>query len=138
MNFPRATIRPAKQIDMSYLAKRLAEKSRNEQVDLNQAIVFVVEYGENIVGFSAARLIWQIEPVMLFDEFKHRAPHIARQRATYLLITAVDRWIADRARNTTGIHSYFCFVKDRVMQKLATHFGLLRIYVGGKFFGRDL
>lgn len=136
--FPQVTTRPATREDIPYLQKRLSETPRNEQVNLEQCIVGVVEYGGRPVGFTAARLIWQIEPVMLFPEFIETAPHFARQRATFMLIRWIERWLADRSKNTTPIGSYFCFITNRVMQKLAVSFGMLRIYTGGKFFGKDL
>lgn len=135
--FPQVTIRPATREDLPYLQHRLKLKPRNEQVRLEQAIVFVAEYDGCVVGFTAARLMWQIEPLMLFDEFRQHAPKHARRRATLGLIRAIDGWIGDRERNQTGIYSYFCFVINRVMQGLAASFGMLRIYTGGKFFGRD-
>lgn len=136
--FPQVTIRPATREDIPYLQERLASTPRNEQVDLNQCIVGVVQYGDQIVGFTGARLIWQIEPVMLFPEFIESAPHFARQKATLMLIRWIENWLADRSKNTTPIGSYFCFITNRVMQKLAVSFGMLRIYTGGKFFGKDL
>jgi len=136
--FPHVTIRPATPEDIPYLQKRLSETPRTTQVELERAIVFVCEYGGEIVGFTAARMMWQIEPVMLFPEFIRTAPHFARQKATYRLISAIDRWLADPTKNTTGIYMYFCFITNRVMQKLAVSFGMMRTYTGGKFFGRDL
>lgn len=130
-------IRDMRPDDLEYLRARLGLKPHNEQVDLERAIVGVVEYEGVAVGFVAARLMWQIEPVMLFDEFKKYAPRFARRRATLSMVRWIESKISDPAVNH-GIASYFCFITDRVMQKLAAAYGMLRIYTGGKFFGRDL
>lgn len=134
----RVTIRPANKEDLPYLDQRLREQSYFERVDVTKMVVFIAEYDGKIVGFTAARLVWQVEPLMLFDEFVNYAPHFARQKATFGLIRAIDAWLADRNRNTTGIYTYFCFVKRRIMQQLAEAFGMLHIYRGGRFYGRDV
>jgi hypothetical protein len=136
-NWPQVVIRPATLEDLPYLDHRLRNAKNATQVDLRKAIVFVAEYDGCIVGFTAARLLWNIEPLMLFEEFRRRAPHHARRRATYELAKSIDGWIADRSRNTTGIHGYFCFIADRVVRKLAEHFGMFHIFTGPKFFGRE-
>ncbi len=97
-----------------------------------------IRAGKEIAGFIAARLIWQVEPLFLFPAFRRQRPRNARRRATLLLARALEAFLADRARNPTGICSYFCFIKDRIFQKLAEHYGLVRIYRGGRFYGRDL
>lgn len=108
-----------------------------EQQDLSRSIVFVTEFEGRIVGFSAARVVWQIEPLLLDASFKKLGSPHAQRKATYLLIRELDNWIADRARNVSGIHSYFCTIRGRTMQKLALSFGMLRVYRWAKFFGRD-
>jgi hypothetical protein len=138
MNWPRVTVRPARPEDLPELQRRLLEqRGAYEQQDLRKTILYVAEYDGKIVGFSAARMIWQIEPLLLTPEFKKKAPHFARQKATYLLIRELDRWIADRQRNLTGIHWYFCSIVGKTMQQLAVSFGMLRVYPKSKFFGRD-
>lgn len=136
--WPRVICRPATSAELPYLAARLAEDPKFEKVDLKESIVYVTEYDGQLVGFGAARLMWQVEPLFLFPEFKKHGPGFARKRATYLLIRELDAWIFDPERNTTKIFQYFCFITDRVMQKLALSFQMLPAYVGGKFFGRRL
>jgi hypothetical protein len=138
MNWPRVTVRDAVLADLPELQTRLKEQAQfYEQQDLSRCIVMVAEYDGQIVGFAAARLIWQVEPLLLVPEFKKHAPHHARQKATYLLIRAIDNWIGDRQRNTTKLHSYFCSIVDRTMRKLAVSFGMWPVYSKSKFFGRD-
>src|SRR5690349_5743677 len=113
MECPQLVIRPANYEDIPYLqAKLKTETPTWEQVDLTKAIVFAAEYGGEIVGFTSARLVWQIEPVMLFKRFRRRAPRHARAKATLLLTRAIDGWIGDRSRNTTGIYFYFCHIMN--------------------------
>lgn len=138
MNWPRVTVRDARVADLDELHRRLFEqRDKYEQQDLSKCIVMVAEYDGKIVGFSAARLTWQVEPLLLVPEFTGSAPHFAQQKATYMLIREIDGWIADRNRNTTGLHSYFCSIVGRRMRKLAVSFGMLPVYIKSKFFGRD-
>lgn len=138
MKWPRVTVRPALAEEIPELQARLAEqKEFYEQHDLSKTIVFVAEYGGVIVGFSAARLIWQVEPLLLVPDFQKHAPRFARRKATYLLIRELDRWIADRQRNLTGLHSYFCSIVGKTMRQLALSFGMTQVYPKSKFFGRD-
>jgi len=131
------TVRPATPEDLHELHYRLHEqRGYFEQQDLRRSIVFVAEYEGQIVGFAAARMIWQVEPILLTPEFQKEPGH-ARRKATYLLIREIDRWIGDRARNLSGLHSYFCSIRGRVMQKLAVSFGMLSLYNRCRFFGRD-
>src|SRR5947208_614550 len=114
MDTPQLVVRPATYEDIPYLqAKLKTETPTWEQVDLTKGIVYVVEYRGEIAGFTHARLVFQIEPVRLFNRFSRRAPRHARAKATLLLTRAIDAWIGDRPRNTTGIYSYFCHILNR-------------------------
>lgn len=135
----QVTVRAAKLEDIPKLQMFLFEQRRDfEQQDLTRSIIFIAEYEGEIVGFSAARLIWQVEPLLLARDFKRYASTHSQKRATYLLIRELDAWLADRAKNVSGIYSYFCSIADRTMQKLALSFGMLRVYRNSKFFGKDL
>lgn len=133
------TVRAAKVEDVPRLQEMLQEQSLSyEQQDLLKTIAFVVEYDGQLVGFSACRLTWQVEPVLLDETFRKHAPHFAQQKATYLLIREADRYIADREKNRTGIYSYFCSIKNKTMQKLAKSFGMWPVYLNCKMFGREV
>lgn len=108
-----------------------------EQQDLSRTIPFVAELEGRVVGFGSARLIWQIEPILLDPAFKKLGSPHAQRKATYLIIRNLDSWLGDRSKNLSGIHSYFCTIRGRTMQKLALSFGMLRVYRWAKFFGRD-
>jgi len=134
----RVTVRPATPEDLHELHWRLHEQRHlYEQQDLRNSIVMVAEDEGQIVGFVAARLMWQVEPLLLTPEFIKEAPGHAQRRATYLLIREIDRWIGDRTKNRSGLHSYFCSIVGKTMRKLALSFGMLPVYQKCKFFGRD-
>ena len=136
--WPCVTVRPARIEEIPQLREFLREQADYfEQNDISQSIVFLAEYGDEIVGFCAARLQWQIEPLLLTRKFQQHGPHFAQAKATYLLIREIDRWLGDRAKNQTGIYYYFCHIRDKTMQKLAVSFGMTRVYFG-KFFGKEL
>src|SRR5579862_1062491 len=91
VTWPRVTVRPAVRGELPHLHDLLAEQADYfEQNPLDQSIVFVAEYGGDVVGFVAARLQWQIEPLLLAKRFKECAPDSAKRKATYLLISAID------------------------------------------------
>lgn len=139
MNWPTVTVRPARKEDLPILQAELAAQGNlYEQQDLAKTICFVTEYDGEIVGFSAARVVWQVEPLLLFRKFKKFAPHHAQRKATYLLIRDLDAWLADRSKNTTGIYFYFCSIVGKTMRLLAMSFGMVPVYRKSKFFGRDL
>ena len=132
------TVRPASLSDIPALQSMLCDQADSfEHQDLTRTIPFVAECEGRIVGFVAARCQWQIEPLLLDRSFKKNASRHAQRKATYMLIREVDRFLADRTKNRSGIYYYFCHIVDETMQKLALSFGMTRIYFG-KFYGREL
>jgi hypothetical protein len=134
-------IRPAREIDLPLLQMKLAERAAEgyEQLDLRRSIVHIAEAEGIESGFVSARLTWQIEPLTLFKDFERNAPPAALRRATYMLARAAEGWIADRARNSTGLHSFFAVIENRNkrMQELAEHIGWAPVYRKCRFFGKD-
>lgn len=114
----------------------LSRDKRWEQVDLTKGIVFVTEKDGEPVQFIQARLMWQIEPLKWLHGKRKLCTAHEQKKATYLSIKTLDSWLSDQ-KNNPLIRSYFCFIKNKVMQKLATAFGMMNVYEGGKFFGRD-
>lgn len=134
-------VRPATLDELPYLKQRLSESPTWEQVDLSRSIVFVAEQDGKLIGFVSGRLIWQVEPLFIFPEYKKsRAPgvHHMRRKAALKLFHAIDGWLADRNLNTTGIYSYFCHVIDRAVMRVDKHLGFVRLYPGGRLYGKDL
>jgi hypothetical protein len=135
---PRTVVRVAMPSDIPVLQAMLRDQADYfEQQDLRRTITFVAECEGRIVGFISARCQWQIEPLLLDRAFKREASQAAKRRTTYLLIREIDRWLADRTKNRSGIYYYFCHIIDETMQRLAVSFGMTRIYFG-KFYGREL
>lgn len=138
MNWPRVITRPATVDEIPYLAARLAEDPTYEKVDLAKSVVYVAEYNGELVGFGACYLTFRVEPLFLFPEFRTAAPSFARKRATFQLIRELDEWIADPARNLSGVRSFFCFIVNKTMRKLALAYRMLPAYTGGAFFGKRI
>jgi hypothetical protein len=126
--------RPARQEEIPYLRAQLA-LTDHEQVDLMRGFVWVVEEDGEIVGMLPLRLIFQPEPMLIFDKLKNKH---SRRKAAFLLAEAMEKWIGDRSQNKTGIHSYFAVIKDKTFEALARHWGALRIYRDCRIYGRDL
>lgn len=125
--------RAARPDEIKFLQAQI-DNSTNEKVDLKQMLVWVAEEKGEPVGLLSARLIWQAEPMHIFKEM----PRNAKRRAAYLLTQEMESFIGDRARNKTGIYSYFAVMKDKVFEALARRWGLLHIYGDCRVFGRDL
>jgi hypothetical protein len=132
-------VRPATEADLHECHYELyRQRNYYEQQNLRNAVVMVLEQDGVIVGFGAARMVfWQVEPILLTEDFKKHGSKHAQRKGTYLLIRELDRWIGDREKNLSGIHSYFCSIPGRTMRKLALSFGMVRIYRKCQFFGRD-
>lgn len=131
-------VRAAKLEEISFLQGKLAQRADEgyEQFDLRRAIVFVAEDTEDGLraGMVCARLrtspfngapMWIVEPLALFPEFVRTSPLHSQRKATYLLAKAVEAYIADRSRNTTGVHAFYVHIPNRnkPMHGLARHIG---------------
>lgn len=129
------TVRPARIDELPYLQARLNE-SPHEKVDLSRTILHVAEEDGKVIGLLPARLAWwQLEPMLIFPEVKNKT---TRQRACFQLAQEVQGWIADRARNTSGIYSYWFVTKNHFFAKLARKWGCLRIYKRCQFYAKDV
>lgn len=124
-------VRPARPDDLATLNAWQLE-SGWELVDLARAIVFVAEEDGVPVGFIAGRMVFQVEPLYL----RPMAKKMARRRATAGLARAMEAWLKEQPY--PWARSYFCYIRDRVFQRLAVAFGLRRIYREGQFFLREM
>lgn len=132
----QVTVRPPREDELPLLQGLLYRyREEFEQQDLRQSIVYIAEFEGDVVGFVSGRIVWQI-PTLLIDRQMGLPRHVQR-KATYLLIKAIDAWIGDRSKNLSGVHFYFCVIKNRTMQQLAKAFGMLRVYKDFLVFGRD-
>jgi hypothetical protein len=129
--------RPAQLREICFLQWKLAQRQKDgyEQFPLITAIVFVAEDIDGLLaGMVCMRIrqspmtlapMWQVEPLLLFPEFVRTSPAHSQRKATYLLAKAAESYIADRTRNTTGVHSFFVHIetKNKRMHGLARHIG---------------
>ena len=120
----------------------LAEEKHHEKLDLAKSVVLVAEDNDDSLtcGLIAARMVWQVEPLVLFPEFERTSSKMAKKRATYLLARAVESFIADPASNPTPVKFFFSVIENRNprMQDLARHIGWQQVYPGCKIFGKDV
>ena len=130
-------VRAAKPEELEILQADLKKDPRWEQVDLSKGIVGVVTKDGEIVQYVQARMMWQIEPIKWMRGKKKLCSPFEQKKATLLSIRWIEGWLRD-TRNNPYIRSYFCFIRDKTMQKLAKSFGMMRLYERGLFFGKDL
>jgi hypothetical protein len=126
--------RPARADDLPFLQEKIND-SDQEKVNLAQCFVFVVEEDGEPIGLIAARVGWlQIEPAFIWGG-KTKS---AKRRALYKLFSAMRGWIADRALNKSGIHSFWFVTKDEDIATFVQKLGCLEIYKGCRTFGMDV
>lgn len=126
--------RAARESELPYLAERMRELG-HERIDLKRSMVWVTENDDVLTGMICQRLVWQLEPHIVFPEVTNKT---TRRRSALLLAKAAESFIADRVKNTTGIFSYFFVTKSRAWARLAEHFGCTRIYKHCMTLGRDV
>lgn len=142
-------VRDAHAGEINFLQGKLRafEKDNYEQFDLRQAVVFVAEDFDRLpAGMVCLRLrsspissapIWHLEPLVLFNNFVKTSPLHSQRKATYLLAKAAEAYIADRTRNTTGVHIFFAYIEDKNerMHGLAESIGWMPI--PGKLYAKE-
>jgi len=132
----RMNVRPAQPLEL-----RLLDEERirlgYEAVKLDRSLVRVAEdeSGE-LCGFIAAQKVWRVEPLVLLSEFRRRAPRAAWMRAAYALGYAMDKLLLSDVASYSGQNCYFCFVKDRRMQRLVEALKMVQVFRGGRTYAR--
>lgn len=127
-------IRQATAAEIPYLKTRLAQTD-GEQVDLEEARVFVAIEEGAIIGMFPLRMVWQGEPLLIFPECANK---ITRSRATYLLFDRACAWLADKTQNRTGIRWFFGITRSPAVIGWADRIGLRRQYEGAATFTKFL
>jgi hypothetical protein len=128
-------VRQARADELPYLRERLAEMP-HEEIDLEAARVFVeVADDDTIRGVLPARMVWQLEPLVVFPEVGNT---MTRRRITRALLKGAETWLADRNLNRSGIHWYFAIIKKRAARLAAPRMGMWRIYRGAAHFVKYL
>lgn len=108
----------------------------HEEIDLEAARVFVeVADDDTIRGVLPARMVWQLEPLVVFPEVGNT---MTRRRITRALLKGAETWLADRNLNRSGIHWYFAIIKKRAARLAAPRMGMWRIYRGAAHFVKYL
>lgn len=128
----KVTFREALEDEKPYLKQRLSETD-HEQVSLGHC--WIAEQDGKLLGMLPIRLVWQAEPLIVFSEVTNP---MTRRRAMLGLYIAMETWVADRLRNTTGVHWYFAVMYSRTVQGWAQRLGLWRIYKGASTFVKHL
>jgi hypothetical protein len=128
----KVTFREATEDEKPYLLQRLSE-TPHEQVSLEHC--WVAEQDGKVLGMLPIRLVWQAEPLIVFEEVTNS---MTRRRAMLGLYIAMETWLADRSRNKSGVHWYFAVMYSRCVQSWAKRLGLWRIYKGSQTFVKHL
>lgn len=122
----RVEVRQAYAEEIPFLRAQL-KKTDGEQIDLDQARIWVAVHEGKIVGMLPARMMWQLEPLLIFPEYENP---ITRSRAGLLLYRAAEKWLGDRSQNRTGIHWFFAITRSKAVKGWAQRLGWFRQYRG--------
>lgn len=123
-------IRQARADELPHIKARL-DAGNSEDIGINTARVFVAVEDGQILGVLAARMTWQLQPLMIFPEVKNKA---TRRRAGIGVYRAFEKWLADPMENRTGIRWFFAVTRSRPCMKWLTSLGMLRQYRGTTHF----
>lgn len=121
--------RQARADELIYLKYRL-NKTDHEQIDLDRARVFVADQDGTLRGMLCLRLVWQAEPLLIFDEVEKKSE---RRRAGYGMYRAALKWLSS-TENRTGIRWLFGITRSAAVERWLLKLGWLRQYVGAKTF----
>src|SRR5260370_6757137 len=117
--------------DISYLQHRMKELG-SEFIDLSTTPAwFATDHSGNILGVLAARLVWQLQPLLIFPEVENK---MTRRRSAIGLYRAAEAWISNRLLNTTGIHWFFAVTRSEGVISWAKKLGWFQQYIGTTFF----
>ncbi|SRR6266851_7758372 len=120
-------IRTARVDELDYLSSRI----EGEKVELSGNPVWVAEKDGKIIGFIAARLVWQVEPMTVFPEIKNK---MTRRRVTRELYWAASSWLGNRDLNGTGVHLALGVTRNIAVLQWAKAMGWFRTYRGAALF----
>lgn len=119
-------VRPATGDEIPFLRAQL-KKTDCEQIDLDQARIWVAVEDGVLIGMLSARMCWQLEPLLIFPEHENT---ITRSRAGLMLYRAAAKWLGDRNLNKTGIHWFFAITRSKAVKGWAQSLGWFRQYRG--------
>jgi hypothetical protein len=131
--------RKARPDDLTMLQADLAKDKRWEQLNLRQGIAFIVEKDGEPVVFTAARLVWQQEPLKFLHGKRKKLTPLEQTKAVFLAAKALQDWLSD-PKNNPYVKLMFTSIRNKKMQRYAKRkpFNMTEIYKGNKFYGKDL
>jgi hypothetical protein len=98
-------------------------------VDLYRTPCWVAVDDGDIVGLLAATPVFQLEPLLIFPDFKSKA---LRRRACYSLYRAAAQWLA--SDNGSNVRWAFAVTRSRAVLGWAKKMGWFQQYKGAKMF----
>lgn len=122
--------RQARAEELPYLQTRLDE-ANSEDVGIDTARIFVAVQDGQILGVLAARMVWQLQPLVIFPEVGNKA---TRRRAGLGMFKVAQEWLGSRSLNRTGIHWFFAVTRSRPCMKWLVSLGMFRQYRGTATF----
>jgi hypothetical protein len=116
--------------------QRRLEELGSEYIDLSSTPSWVALDEEGtIIGILPARLVWNLEPLLVFPEVKNK---VTASRACLGLFRAAEAWLSDRAKNTTGIYWYFIKTRSEAVKQWAKRLGWFRQWKGCALYIKHL
>ncbi len=128
------SIRHVEPKDFESLRQRLKE-NHSEALDLERMPCWIAEDDGKVIGVLGARLVWQLQPLLIFPETKNK---ITRSRACFHLYRVATAWLGNRDLNRTGIHWFFAVTYSKGVKAWAKRLGWFRQYKGTAFFIKHL
>jgi len=123
-------IRQARSDELPYIKARL-DAGNSEDIGIDTARLFVAVENEQIIGVLAARMCWQLQPLVIFPEVRNKA---TRRRAGLGMFKAAQEWLGNRNLNRTGIYWFFAVTRSRPCMRWLTSLGMFRQYRGSAHF----
>ncbi|MCU1247095.1 MAG: hypothetical protein JWQ49_124 [Edaphobacter sp.] len=121
--------------DIPYLQQRMKELG-SEFIDLHTTPAWVAtDHSGNIIGVLPARLVWNLEPLLIFPEVKNK---ITASRAAVGLFKAAEAWLSDPKKNVTGITWYFVKTRSEAVKGWAKRLGWFEQWVGATSYIKHL
>jgi hypothetical protein len=121
--------------EIPLMHERMREQE-TEFIDLNTTPAWVAEDEQgNIIGILPARLVWNLEPLLIFPEVINT---ITASRASLGLFKAAEVWLSDRTKNTTGIYWYFIKTRSESVKQWASRLGWFHQWKGADFYVKHL
>lgn len=124
------TVRHVVLEDIPWLTEKL-KACDSEELELHRMPCWIAEEDGIPIGILGARMVWQLQPLLIFPEAKNK---ITRSRACYRLYEAAVAWLGNRELNGSGVHWFFAVTRSKGVKAWAKRLGWFRQYKGTAFF----